>query len=93
MVFRPSKLDKDVETMEDFHGRGGYLDTRVRLIRKPNMQTGNIDVEYNIEEGEKFLVESIQIEGNTYTKSTVILTAWHREAVVLINAHNSGIKK
>jgi len=73
MIFRPSKLDKDVETMEDFHGRGGYLDTKVRLIRKPNMQTGNIDIEYNIEEGEKFLVESIKIEGNTKTKSTVIL--------------------
>jgi len=73
MVFRPSKLDKDVEAIEDFHGRGGYLDTRVRLVRKPNLQTGNIDIEYNIEEGEKFLVESVKIEGNTYTKSTVIL--------------------
>ena len=73
MIFRPSKLDKDVETIEDFHGRGGYLDTRVRLIRKPNMQTGNIDVEYNIEEGEKFLVESVKIEGNNKTKSIVIL--------------------
>ena len=73
MIFRPSKLDKDVEALEDFHGRGGYLDTRVRLIRKPNMQTGNIDIEYNIEEGEKFLVESVKIEGNTQTKSIVIL--------------------
>jgi len=73
MIFRPAKLDKDVESMEDFHGRGGYLDTRVRLVRKPNMQTGNIDIEYNIEEGEKFLVESVKIEGNTKTKSIVIL--------------------
>jgi outer membrane protein insertion porin family len=73
MIFRPSKLDKDVEAIEDFHGRGGYLDTRVRLIRKPNLQTGNIDIEYNIEEGEKFLVESVKIEGNTKTKSIVIL--------------------
>ena len=73
MIFRPSKLDKDVESLEDFHGRGGYLDTRVRLVRKPNMETGNIDIEYNIEEGEKFLVESVKIEGNTYTKSIVIL--------------------
>lgn len=73
MIFRPSKLDRDVESLEDFHGRGGYLETRVRLIRKPNMQTGNIDIEYNIEEGEKFLVESVKIEGNTKTKSIVIL--------------------
>lgn len=73
MVFRPSKLDKDVEQIEDFYKRGGYLDTRCRLIRRPNLQTGNIDVEYKIEESEKFFVESIKIEGNTKTKSIVVL--------------------
>jgi len=72
-VFIPSKLDKDVENLEDFYGRGGYLDTRVRLNRKPNLQTGNIDVEYAITESEKFQVESITIEGNTKSKSIVIL--------------------
>ena len=40
MVFRPAKLDKDVETLEDFYGRAGYLETRVRLVRKPNIATG-----------------------------------------------------
>ncbi|MBI3884676.1 MAG: outer membrane protein assembly factor BamA [Opitutae bacterium] len=72
-VFVPSKLDKDVETLEDFYGRDGYLDTRVRLVRKPNLKTGNIDVEYQINESEKFQVESINIEGNTKTKSIVII--------------------
>lgn len=72
-VFVPSKLDKEVESLEDFYGRDGYLDTRVRLIRKPNVATGDIDVEYRIEESEKFLVESVKIEGNTKTKSIVIL--------------------
>jgi outer membrane protein insertion porin family len=65
MVFRPSKIDKDVERMEDFYGSGGYLDTRVRLMRKPNVSTGNIDLEYQVRESEKFNVESIVIEGNT----------------------------
>jgi len=73
MIFRPSKLDKDVETMEDFYGRSGYLDTRVRLVRKPNVATGNIDVEYQVDESDKFYVESVKIEGNTKTKSTVII--------------------
>jgi outer membrane protein insertion porin family len=72
-TFVPSKLDKDVENLEDFYGRGGYLDTRVRLVRRPNLQTGNIDVEYAITESEKFQVESINIEGNTKTKSIVVL--------------------
>ena len=75
MIFSPSKFDKDQETIEDFYGRAGYLtpDTRVKLVRKPNLQTGNIDVEYQITEGEKIQVESVKIEGNTKTKTTVIL--------------------
>lgn len=73
MIFRPSKLDKDVERLEDFYGRDGHLETRVRLIRKPNVTTGNIDILYSVDESDKFNVESIVIEGNTKTKSTVIL--------------------
>jgi outer membrane protein insertion porin family len=73
VVFVPSKLDKDVERLEDFYGKDGYLDTRVRLVRKPNVNTGNIDIEYNVQESEKFNVESIVIEGNSKTKSTVIV--------------------
>ncbi|MDB6166095.1 MAG: bamA [Lacunisphaera sp.] len=72
-IFVPSKLDKDTETLEEFYGRDGYLQTRARLVRKPNLQTGNIDVEFQITESEKFQVESIIIEGNDKTKSIVIL--------------------
>jgi outer membrane protein insertion porin family len=73
MVFMPSRLDGDRERLEDFYGKDGYLDTQVRLLRKPNISTGNIDVEYQINESEKFNVESVVIEGNTKTKSIVIL--------------------
>ena len=73
MVFVPSKLDKDTERVEDFYGKDGYLQTNVRILRKPNISTGNIDIEYQVQESEKFNVESIVIEGNTKTKSTVIL--------------------
>lgn len=73
MVFRPSRLDKDVERLEDFYGSGGYLDTRVRMLRKPNVATGDIDIEYQVMESERYNVESILIEGNTKTKSTVVL--------------------
>lgn len=73
MVYRPSKLDKDIERLEDFYGTSGYLDTRVRMLRKPNINTGDIDLEYEVTESEKFNVESIVIEGNTKTKSVVIL--------------------
>ncbi|MFT3867861.1 MAG: outer membrane protein assembly factor BamA [Nibricoccus sp.] len=73
MIFTPSKIDKDVETLEDFYGKDGYLETRIHPNRKPNIATGNIDLEYEVNESEKFYVESIHIEGNTKTKSLVIL--------------------
>lgn len=73
MIFTPSKLDKDVETLEDFYGKDGYLETRVRLVRKPNVATGNIDIEYQITESEQYFVESVKLEGNTKTKSIVII--------------------
>ena len=73
MVFSPSKIDKDREGLEDFYGRDGYLETNIRVIKKPNVSTGNIDLEYEIAESEKFYVESVRIEGNTKSKSIVIL--------------------
>ncbi len=72
-VFAPSKIDKSVERIEDYYGKDGYLDTRVHVTRRPNLKTNDIDLEYNIEESGKFNVESILIEGNTKTKSVVII--------------------
>ena len=72
-LFAPSKIDKSVERLEDYYGKDGYLDTRVHVTRKPNLKTNDIDLDYVIEESDKFNVESIQIEGNTKTKSVVII--------------------
>lgn len=72
-IFAPSKIEKDVTALEDAYGKDGYIETRVRLIRKPNLTTGAIDIEYAIKESDKFYVESIRVEGNTKTKSIVIL--------------------
>ena len=73
MIFVPSKIEKDKERIEEFYGRDGYLETNVRLTRKSNITTGNIDLVYDVNESGKFNVESIIIQGNTKTKSTVIL--------------------
>jgi len=72
-LFAPSKIDKDVTALEDAYGKDGYIETRAQLVRKPNLTTGAIDVEYRIKESEKFYVESIRVEGNTKTKSIVII--------------------
>jgi outer membrane protein insertion porin family len=72
-VFSPSLLDEDRNKVSNAFGQIGYLDTSVRAERRPNLVTGDIDIHYNIRESEEILVESINIEGNTKTKSVVIL--------------------
>ncbi len=72
-IYRPERLDEDVERLEDFYGQFGYMETRVRLSQVPNVRTGNIDIVYQIYESEKYQVESVEIEGNSKTKSTVVV--------------------
>lgn len=72
-IFSPETLDTDVTRLRDSYGSVGYLDARVIPDRRANLETGNIDLVYRIVEGERFEVESILVEGNTKTKSIVIL--------------------
>ena len=72
-TYLPEKLDEDRESLTDFYGSVGYLDARVDIKRIPNIETGDIDIEYVVSEGERFRVESIKIEGNTKSKSVIIL--------------------
>ncbi len=72
-VFSPEKLSEDEESLTDYYGSRGFLDTVVRVERVPNLQTRAIDINFRVRESEKFFVESINIQGNTKTKSTVIL--------------------
>ena len=72
-VFSPRKQEADEEAITDHYGKEGYLDTRVVSKQKPNLSTGNIDLVYNIKEGEKNYVESVNITGNEKTKGIVIL--------------------
>ncbi|MDQ8186926.1 outer membrane protein assembly factor BamA [Pelagicoccus sp. SDUM812002] len=72
-VYRPEKIDEDVARLEDFYGQFGFMETRVRMQRVPNVETGDIDIQYVVYESDKFQVESIDIEGNTKTKSVVVL--------------------
>ncbi|KAF0093615.1 MAG: outer membrane protein [Puniceicoccaceae bacterium 5H] len=73
VVFSPKVLGEDVEALENLYGVRGYLDVSIRPERVPNIETGNIDLVFRITEGEPSTVESIVVEGNTKTKSTVIV--------------------
>ncbi len=72
-IFSPRQVDFDQENLNDYYGKEGYLDTRVRPERKPNLSTRAIDLVYQVRESEKVYVESINLQGNTKTKSVVIL--------------------
>ena len=72
-IFSPEKIDDAIQSIRDYYGSQGYLETIVRAERVPNLQTRDIDLRFLINESEKFFVESINIEGNTKTKSRVIL--------------------
>lgn len=73
MVFSPETFDKDTEALTNYYGSRGYLDTFVRAERVANLDTRAIDINYNVRESEKFYLESINIQGNTKTKSVVIV--------------------
>lgn len=71
-IFSPARLAKDTEAIEDFYGARGYIEARTVPERVANVEKGSIDLRYNIQEGEKFYVEKIEIQGNTKTKDKVI---------------------
>ncbi len=72
-VFSPEKIDAAADAIRDYFSSRGYLESYVRAERVPNLETGRIDVVFRVRESEKFYVESIKIEGNTKTKSKVII--------------------
>jgi outer membrane protein insertion porin family len=72
-VFSPDDVDKASDAIRDYYGQSGYLDTLVRPDRIPNLDTGDIDLDFSIIESEKFYVAGIDIQGNSKTKSTVIV--------------------
>ena len=71
-TFTPKGLARDVEIIQDLYGAKGYIDVGVGARRKPNVQTGTMDLLYELEEGNKSYIEKIEIKGNTKTKDRVI---------------------
>jgi outer membrane protein insertion porin family len=75
--FTPKGLAKDIEEMEDFYGSKGYIDVtsssrNLIVVKIPNVETGTIDLEFKLDEGQKSYIERIDIRGNSKTKDKVI---------------------
>ncbi|MFM2295335.1 MAG: hypothetical protein RLZZ350_1748, partial [Verrucomicrobiota bacterium] len=76
-TFTPKGITGDSDSIEAFYGSRGYIDVvtstgKLRVQRVPNVETGTMDVAIEIEEGQKSLVEKIEIHGNAKTKDRVI---------------------
>ena len=70
-------LSKDMKAIGDFYGGKGYIDVipnshSFYVQRVPNTETGTMDLEFQIDEGQKNYIEKIEIRGNTKTKDRVI---------------------
>ena len=72
-VYSPSLLGEDRNRIRKRYGEDGYLDARVIAIRKPNLETGRIDVTFDVTENNKFTVNSILVRGNDKTRTIAIV--------------------
>jgi outer membrane protein insertion porin family len=76
-TFTPDGLTKDLQAIADFYGAKGYIDVtpnsrNLNVERIPNTDTGTMDLNFQIDEGQKNFIEKIEIRGNTKTKDRVI---------------------
>jgi outer membrane protein insertion porin family len=76
LVYKPDSLTHDLQAIEDFYGSKGYIDVHrgpnLSVTQIPNTDTGTMDLEYNIEEGQQYKIEKIEIRGNVKTRDRVI---------------------
>jgi outer membrane protein insertion porin family len=71
-AFAVPAIEAATEKLREYYGQMGYINSSVQVVRKPNLATGAIDVKFQIEEGQRHTVRSVEIQGNTKTRSTVI---------------------
>jgi outer membrane protein insertion porin family len=75
-VFTPEGLDTNSLAVEDFYGSLGYIDVRrgggLVVEQIPNVDSGTMDLAFNVQEGRKTYVERVDIRGNIKTKDKVI---------------------
>lgn len=72
-IFSASEIHKATSALSNYYGSRGYLDSRVRAERIPNLDTQDIDLNFIVVESGRFRVGTIKIEGNEKTKAEVIL--------------------
>lgn len=70
--YNAEKVEKSVTAITDELGKKGFAFVDVVPDLRKNTQTGDIDVVFNIKEGDRIFVNRINIKGNTRTHDEVI---------------------
>ena len=70
--FSTTAVEAAAEKLKEYYGQMGYINAQVQIARKPQLETGAIDLKFTITEGQRFTVRAVEIQGNTKTRSTVI---------------------
>jgi outer membrane protein insertion porin family len=65
-------LENDTQRVKDLYGVRGYIDMDITPVRQANVDSGKIDILYQIVENSQSYVEQIIIQGNNRTKDKVI---------------------
>ena len=65
-------LENDTQRLRDLYGVRGYIDMEVTPVRQANVESGKIDILYQLVEHSQSYVEQIIIQGNNRTKDKVI---------------------
>ena len=74
--FNQAKMHRDVEQLGDIYGGQGYIFANIKADPVFDLQPGQLDLAYNIEEGEQFRAGKIYVDiGGEYphTRDTVVL--------------------
>lgn len=71
-AFAVPAIEAAADKLREYYGQMGYINSSVQVVRKPDLATGAIAVKFVIEEGQRHTVRSVDIQGNTKTRSTVI---------------------
>ena len=63
---------QDIEKLRQFYSSEGYIEARVVPDVRLNRESNKVDITYEIQEGDLYFVEKVQIRGNTKTRDKVI---------------------
>jgi outer membrane protein insertion porin family len=65
-------LDNDIKRLRDLYGTRGYIEMEITPQREANVESGKIDINYQIVENSQSYIQQIIIQGNNHTKDKVI---------------------